>query len=161
MIPNQSKQTADLGELEIQLYLTQLGWTVHKAHEGCSYDLIVDMGLGDDGRRILKTIQVKTNPRTSSRPGGDNNLESVSNGGKQRRNYWYYDAGIDFIASFRDGKPVFWERETYQKKSPSELKKSSNYEFPENTKISPYRMDAKEIPTVGNFVPATLSDFFG
>ena len=158
MIPNQSKQTADLGELEIQLYLTRLGWAVMKAPEGYIYDLVVDMGLGDDGGRILKTIQVKTDPRTSSRPGGDNNLESVSNGGKQRRNYWYYDEGVDFLASFIDGRPVFWERETYQKKSPSDLKKSLTYEFPKNIMMSSYRV---EEPTVGNFVPTTLSDFFG
>jgi len=138
--------------LKVQLHLNSLGWMVMRSEEECSYDLIVDMGLVE-GKREFCTIQVKTTPRTSSRPSAGRDGESVSNNGKTRNNYWYYDEDVTLIASIIDDEVVYWHRNDYKYRKPSEFKNMKRYNFPLNKKMFSYRR-----PEI--CVQSPLEDFF-
>tara|TARA_Y100000004_G_scaffold195394_1_gene262269 strand:+ start:2146 stop:2610 length:465 start_codon:yes stop_codon:yes gene_type:complete len=143
MIANKSRQTSALTTLKVQEDLTRKGWVVMRSEEECPYDLIVDMGI-ENGKRVFRTIQVKNDPRTSSRPNPDKSNEPVSRGGKNRNSYWYYDEDIDYIASLDlQGEVVYWNKEVYRKLSPSKLKKKPPSHFPENFKMFTYRKNTE------------------
>lgn len=153
MIINKGRQTSMETTLKVQLDLNSRGWVVMRSEEECPYDLIVDMGLVE-GKREFCTIQVKTNPRTSSRPSAEKNVESVSNNGKPRNNYWYYDEDVTLIASIIDNEVVYWHKDFYKYRKPSKFKNMQKYDFPLNNNMFSYRRpDSNE--------KSSLEDFFG
>jgi hypothetical protein len=137
-IINKSRQTSMDTTLKVQLDLNERGWMVMRSEEECSYDLIVDRGIVE-GFRLFQTIQVKTIPRTSSRPGGGKDVERVSNGGKTRNNYWYYDEDVTFIASIVGDEVVYWHKDDYRYKKPSDFRNMKRYDFPINENMFSYR----------------------
>ena len=154
MISNKSRITSMLTTLAVQEDLTKKGWLVMRGEEESPYDLIVDRGL-INGERKFETIQVKTSPRTSSRPSPDSASERVSVGGKTRNSYWYYDEDITYIASVIDGKVTYWEKETYKKLTTGQLKKQKPFIFPINENVISYRRPKNLNDSV------TVEDFFG
>jgi hypothetical protein len=123
MIENQSRITGEVVQQTIKLDLTKRGFFVMEGPLEAPYDLVVDIGLVD-GKQIFKTIQVKTNIRTTSRPGNGKG-EPVSTNGKNRNSYNYYDKDISFLASLDEhGEPYYIEKEKYKYKSSSELNKN-------------------------------------
>tara|TARA_Y100001963_G_C6627410_1_gene374613 strand:- start:44 stop:541 length:498 start_codon:yes stop_codon:yes gene_type:complete len=142
MIENKSRITSEVIQQTIKLDITKRGFYVMEGPPESPYDLVVDIGL-IDGKRIFKTIQVKKDIRTTSRPGSGNG-EPVSRNGKNRNSYNYYDKDIDFIASLdKYGEPYYIEKENYKYKSSSELNKnlySLKTPWPfKNDNVSSYR----------------------
>ena len=159
-ITNKSRQTSMNTTLRVQLDLNEKGWIVMRSEEECAYDLIVDRGLVE-GVRVFQTIQVKTSPRTSSRPSAGKDTERVSIGGKTRNNYWYYDEDVTFIASVINDEVVYWHKNDYGYKKPSDFKKIKRYYFPINENMFSYRRP--QIETVGCSAKSKISleEFFG
>ena len=123
MIENQSRITSEVIQQTIKLDLTKRGFLVMEGPPESPYDLVVDIGI-PDGERIFKTIQVKKDLRTTSRPGIEGG-EPVSLNGKSRNSYNYYDKDISFLASLDEhGEPYYIEKEKYKYKSSSELNKN-------------------------------------
>ena len=98
MIENQSRQTSARILQLIKLDITDKGWYVMDAPEECPYDLVADIGY-ENGNRIIITIQVKKNLRTTSRPSGWKG-EPVSDNGKYRNSYYYYAKDVTLLATY-------------------------------------------------------------
>ena len=150
MIGNKSKQTAALITLKVQMDLTEKGWSVMRSEEEAPYDLIVDFGVDDSGKRELATIQVKKDLRTTSRPGGGKG-EPVSSGGKDRNSYNYYDEDITYLATVKDDRVIYYHKDQYRYSTPSQLKKLNESVIPINQKIISYRKNNSTIKPIDIF----------
>tara|TARA_R100000988_G_C3863341_1_gene100322 strand:+ start:50 stop:514 length:465 start_codon:yes stop_codon:yes gene_type:complete len=150
MIGNKSKQTAALITLKVQMDLTEKGWSVTRSEEEAPYDLIVDFGVDDSGKRELATIQVKKDLRTTSRPGGGKG-EPVSSGGKDRNSYNYYDEDITYLATVKDDRVIYYHKDQYRYSTPSQLKKLNESVIPINQKIISYRKNNSTIKPIDIF----------
>ena len=139
MIENQSRQTSARILQLIKLDITDKGWYVMDAPEECPYDLVADIGY-ENGNRIIITIQVKKNLRTTSRPSGGKG-EPVSSNGKDRNSYYYYDKDITLLATydFKKQRVIYIHKNDYRYLKPKELKKANEYNFPTNENMSSYR----------------------
>ena len=114
MILGKSRISGEITHHRIKLDLLSKGWLPIDAAIEQPFDIIIDMGLISD-KREFQTIQVKSwkTLKTCSRPQGG--VEKVSEGGKERNSYWYYDEGIDWIATVNnDNIVMYWSRELYQ-----------------------------------------------
>ena len=157
---NQSRLTAGATHTAVLSHLFKLGWVPTNAAEEEVYDIFVDVGLISNKRSFL-TIQVKSwnTVRTCSRPGisyqkENRIMEQVSVGGKSRNHYWYYDVGVDYIATVNKKNIVmFWSRELYQHKTPGQLKKTNPTEFPTNDEIYAYRKPLSLVSTNSSLLP--------
>jgi hypothetical protein len=122
----------------VKLDLLDRGWIPIDAAEEQPFDMIVDVGIHNDAR-MFQTVQIKSwnALKTSSRTGA---IEPVSVGGKTRNNYNYYDECIDWIATVieNEDRVVYWDRDTYQKKTPNQLKKTTPINFPFNDDVYDY-----------------------
>ena len=142
---NQSRLTAGETHAAVSLHLFQLGWLPTNAAEEEVYDISVDVGLISN-KRLFLTIQVKfwDTVKTCSRPGisyekENRIMEQVSVGGKPRNHYWYYDVGVDYIATVKpDVGVIFWPKEVYQHLGDTQLKNTVPVEFPYNKGVYPY-----------------------
>tara|TARA_B100001559_G_C16401226_1_gene575882 strand:+ start:263 stop:769 length:507 start_codon:yes stop_codon:yes gene_type:complete len=136
---NKSRITARITHDKVKLDLLARGWIPIDAAEEQPFDIILDVGIHDDAR-LFQTIQVKTwtSLKTSSRV--FNSFEPVSLGGKARNSYNYYDQHIDWIATVKENEDrvVYWNRDTYQYKTSSQLKKTTPIDFPINHKVYDY-----------------------
>ena len=139
MIENQSRQTSARILQLIKLDITDKGWYVMDAPEECPYDLVADIGY-ENGNRIIITIQVKKNLRTTSRPSGGKG-EPVSDNGKYRNSYYYYDKDVTLLATydFKKQRAIYIHKNDYRYLKPKELKKANEYNFPINENMSSYR----------------------
>ena len=139
MIENQSRQTSARILQLIKLDITDRGWYVMDAPEECPYDLVADIGY-ENGNRIIITIQVKKNLRTTSRPSGGKG-EPVSDNGKYRNSYYYYDKDVTLLATydFKKQRAIYIHKNDYRYLKPKELKKVNEYNFPTNENMSSYR----------------------
>ena len=139
MIENQSRQTSARILQLIKLDITDKGWYVMDAPEECPYDLVADIGY-ENGNRIIITIQVKKNLRTTSRPSGGKG-EPVSDNGKYRNSYYYYDKDVTLLATydFKKQRTIYIHKNDYRYLKPKELKKANEYNFPTNENMSSYR----------------------
>ena len=139
MIENQSRQTSARILQLIKLDITDKGWYVMDAPEECPYDLVADIGY-ENGNRIIITIQVKKNLRTTSRPSGGKG-EPVSDNGKYRNSYYYYDKDVTLLATydFKKQRAIYIHKNDYRYLKPKELKKANEYNFPTNENMSSYR----------------------
>ena len=139
MIENQSRQTSARILQLIKLDITDRGWYVMDAPEECPYDLVADIGY-ENGNRIIITIQVKKNLRTTSRPSGGKG-EPVSDNGKYRNSYYYYDKDVTLLATydFKKQRAIYIHKNDYRYLKPKELKKANEYNFPTNENMSSYR----------------------
>ena len=147
MIQAKSRITGEITHHQIKLDLLSKGWLPIDAALEQPFDIIIDMGLISD-KREFQTIQVKSwkTLKTCSRPQGG--VEKVSEGGKERNSYWYYDEGIDWIATVNyDNIVMYWSRELYQYKSSGQLKKTTPIEFPNNDEVYAYRKPLLLEPT--------------
>ena len=136
-IINKSTITARITHNKVKLDLLNRGWIPIDAAEEQPFDIILDVGLHNDTRRF-QTLQVKSWSalKTSSRTGA---LEPVSAQGKTRNNYDYYDECIDWIATVNENNRVmYWNRNTYQRKTPAQLKKTTPIDFPFNDNVYDY-----------------------
>ena len=139
LIIAQSRLSAAETHCRVRFDIIQRGWIPTDAEEEQSFDLIVDMGVVSD-KREFQTIQVKSwkTLKTCSRPVGG--IEKVSEGGKERNTYWYYDQCIDWIATVNpDNNVIYWNRDVYQKKEAGILKKTSPVKFPINKDVFAYK----------------------
>ena len=93
-----------------------------------------------NGNRIIITIQVKKNLRTTSRPSGGKG-EPVSDNGKYRNSYYYYDKDVTLLATydFKKQRAIYIHKNDYRYLKPKELKKANEYNFPINENMSSYR----------------------
>ena len=136
---NKSRITARITHDKVKLDLLSRGWLSIEAAEEQPFDLIVDVGIHND-TRLFQTIQVKswTSLKTSSRV--TTTIEPVSLGGKARNSYDYYDQYIDWIATVieNEDRVVYWNRDTYQKKTQNQLKKTTPINFPINDDVYDY-----------------------
>ena len=137
---SQSRLTAVTTHTKVKLDLISKGWIPTDAAEEQPFDIVVDMGLDDKTeKRIFETLQVKAwkSLKTSSRTGY---VEKVSKDGKQRNSYWYFDQYIDWIVSVnpKTDSVVYWNRNTYKKKTAAQLKKTTPNNFPENQGVYRY-----------------------
>ena len=139
MIENQTRQTSARILQLIKLDITDKGWYVMDAPEECPYDLVADIGY-ENGNRIIITIQVKKNLRTTSRPSGGKG-EPVSDNGKYRNSYYYYDKDVTLLATydFKKQRAIYIHKNDYRYLKPKELKKANEYNFPTNENMSSYR----------------------
>ena len=139
MIENQSRQTSARILQLIKLDITDKGWYVMDAPEEGPYDLVADIGY-ENGNRIIITIQVKKNLRTTSRPSGGKG-EPVSDNGKYRNSYYYYDKDVTLLATydFKKQRAIYIHKNDYRYLKPKELKKANEYNFPTNENMSSYR----------------------
>ena len=136
-IINKSTITARITHNKVKLDLLNRGWIPIDAAEEQPFDIILDVGLHNDARQF-QTLQVKSWSalKTSSRTGA---LEPVSAQGKTRNNYDYYDECIDWIATVNENNRVmYWNRNTYQRKTPAQLKKTTPTDFPFNDNVYDY-----------------------
>ena len=138
----QSKLTGEITQKDVERDILSRGWQPITSALEQPYDIIVDLGIDfEEEKRFFQTIQVKSwnSLKTNTRPYTE--CEIVSVNGKRRNNYDYYDECIDWIASVNlaTKRVVYWSRNAYQKKSPSQLKKTDPQEFPINEGVSPYR----------------------
>ena len=136
-IINKSTITARLTHTKVKLDLLNRGWIPIDAAEEQPFDIILDVGIHNDARRF-QTVQVKSWSalKTSSRTGA---TEPVSAQGKTRNNYDYYDECIDWIATVNENNRVmYWNRNTYQRKTPAQLKKTTPTDFPFNDNVYDY-----------------------
>ena len=159
LIISQSRLTAAGTHQKVKLDLISKGWIPTDAAEEQPFDIIVDMGIDNESeKRIFQTLQVKSwkTLKTSSRPSGGK--EKVSEGGKERNSYWYYDQYIDWIVSVnpKTNTVVYWDRKIYQKKSAGQLKKTTPIDFPKNNGVFEYAspVQIKENDTLYNFMEA-------
>ena len=139
MIQAKSRITGEITHHQIKLDLLSRGWLPIDAALEQPFDIIIDMGLISD-KREFQTIQVKSwkTLKTCSRPVGG--IEKVSEGGKERNTYWYYDQCIDWIATVNpDNNVIYWNRDVYQKKEAGILKKTSPVKFPINKDVFAYK----------------------
>ena len=139
LIIAQSRLSAAETHCRVRFDIMQRGWIPTDGEEEQSFDLIVDMGVGSD-KREFQTIQVKSwkTLKTCSRLVGG--IEKVSEGGKERNTYWYYDQCIDWIATVNpDNNVIYWNRDVYQKKEAGILKKTSPVKFPINKDVFAYK----------------------
>jgi hypothetical protein len=138
-IINKSTITARITHNKVKLDLLNRGWISIDAAEEQPFDIILDVGIHNDAR-LFQTIQVKTwtSLKTSSRV--VTTFEPVSLGGKARNSYNYYDQHIDWIATVieNEDRVVYWDRDTYQKKTPNQLKKTTPINFPFNDDVYDY-----------------------
>ena len=136
---NKSRITARITHDKVKLDLLSRGWLSIEAAEEQPFDLIIDVGIHNDAR-LFQTIQVKswTSLKTCSRVA--TTFEPVSLGGKARNSYNYYDQYIDWIATVKENEDrvVYWNRDTYQKKTPNQLKKTTPINFPINEDVYDY-----------------------
>ena len=132
-IINKSTITARITHNKVKLDLLNRGWISIDAAEEQPFDIILDVGIHNDARQF-QTVQVKSWSalKTSSRTGA---LEPVSAQGKTRNNYDYYDECIDWIATVKDNRVIYWNRNTYQRKTPAQLKKTTPNSFPFNDNV--------------------------
>ena len=139
MIENQSRQTSARILQLIKLDITDKGWYVMDAPEECPYDLVADIGY-ENGNRIIITIQVKKNLRTTSRPSGGKG-EPVSDNGKYSNSYYYYDKDVTLLATydFKKQRAIYIHKNDYRYLKPKELKKANEYNFLINENMSSYR----------------------
>ena len=139
MIGNKSRQTSEIVFQQVKLDIIKRGWFVMDAPEECPYDLAADIGYKNDNRVII-TIQVKTDLRTSSRPDKGKG-EPVSSGGKDRNSYYYYDKDVTLLATydFKKQRVIYIHKNDYKYLKPKELKKTNEYNFPINENMSSYR----------------------
>ena len=139
MIENQSRQTSARILQLIKLDITDKGWYVMDAPEECPYDLVADIGY-ENGNRIIITIQVKKNLRTTSRPSGGKG-EPVSDNGKYRNSFYYYDKDVTLLATyeFKKQRAIYIHKNEYKYLKPKDLKKVNEYNFPINENMSSYR----------------------
>ena len=153
MIENQSRKNSAKVLQLIKLDITDRGWYVMDAPEECPYDLAADIGYKNDNRVII-TIQVKKNLRTTSRPSGGKG-EPVSDNGKYRNSYYYYDKDVTLLATydFKKQRVIYIHKNDYGYLKPGKLKKSNEYNFPINENMTPYR---KNILT--NLKPITVEE---
>ena len=155
MIKNKSRQTSHMILLEVQKDITSKGWLCMRGEEESPYDLITDMGLDDDNKRVFVTFQVKKDLRTTSRPNGGKG-EPVARNGKDRNSYNYYDEDITYLATVnKHGRVVYYHKEQYKYLTPSQLKNANESVLPTNTKMQGYRVNT----TVTN--NSTLEEFIG
>ena len=141
--------------LEVQKDITSKGWLCMRGEEESPYDLITDMGLDDDNKRVFVTFQVKKDLRTTSRPNGGKG-EPVARNGKDRNSYNYYDEDITYLATVnKHGRVVYYHKEQYKYLTPSQLKNANESVLPTNTKMQGYRVNT----TVTN--NSTLEEFIG
>ena len=136
-IINKSTITARITHNKVKLDLLNRGWISIDAAEEQPFDIILDVGIHNDARRF-QTLQVKSWSalKTSSRTGA---TEPVSAQGKTRNNYDYYDECIDWIATVNENNRVmYWNRNTYQRKTPAQLKKTTPTDFPFNDNVYDY-----------------------
>ena len=136
-IINKSTITARITHNKVKLDLLNRGWISIDAAEEQPFDIILDVGIHNDARRF-QTLQVKSWSalKTSSRTGA---TEPVSAQGKTRNNYDYYDECIDWIATVKENNRVmYWNRNTYQRKTPAQLKKTTPTDFPFNDNVYDY-----------------------
>ena len=141
LIISQSRLTAANTHNKVKLDLISKGWIPTDAAEEQPFDIIIDMGINHETKkREFQTLQVKSwkTLKTSSRPSGG--IEKVSEGGKERNTYWYFDQYIDWIVSVnpKTNNVVYWNREIYQKKLPGQLKKTTPVNFPKNMGVFEY-----------------------
>ena len=136
MFRNETKASCEISEQTVKLDIIKRGWQVIDAPPECPFDLLVDMGLDENGFRKIETIQVKslTSPTwTKSRSGSESDI--VSKSGKIRNTHSYYDEGINWLAVPITGAVSYWPRHVYEYKSPSQLKKITPSEFPNNNGV--------------------------
>ena len=135
-IINKSTITARITHNKVKLDLLNRGWIPIDAAEEQPFDIILDVGIHNDARRF-QTVQVKSWSalKTSSRTGA---TEPVSAQGKTRNNYDYYDECIDWIATVKENRVMYWNRNTYQRKTPAQLKKTTPTDFPFNDNVYDY-----------------------
>ena len=139
LIIAQSRLSAAETHCRDRFDIMQRGRIPTDGEEEQSFDLIVDMGVVSD-KREFQTIQVKSwkTLKTCSRPVGG--IEKVSEGGKERNTYWYYDQCIDWIATVNpDNNVIYWNRDVYQKKEAGILNKTSPVKFPINKDVFAYK----------------------
>lgn len=153
MIPNQSKQTSSVLEQRVLLDVLENGWIGIPCPPEAQFDIIADLG-SIDGQRKLVTIQVKQNPRSTSRP-RDGKSDNVH--GKPRNSYSYYDVGIDYLATEEEGKIVYIHRDDFHHLKENELKHVRRTPFPVNENMYRYRKPVEEKIDV----PSPFEDFFG
>jgi len=138
VIINKSRLSAKITHDKVKLDLLARGWMPLDAAEEQPFDIILDVGIHDDVR-LFQTIQVKSwnSLKTCSRPDA---IEPVSLGGKTRNSYYYYDQCIDWIATVKENEDrvVYWDRDTYQRKTSTQLKKTTPLHFPTNDDIYDY-----------------------
>ena len=133
MIRNQSKLTCEISEQTVKLDLIKKGWQTIDAPPECPFDLLIDKGIGDDGRRIIETVQVKSensDPWTKSRSGRGSDTYGPNH--KQRNTHNYYDEGIDWLAVPIGNEVHYWSKEQYRYKTKGEVKKTTPTNFPSN-----------------------------
>jgi hypothetical protein len=140
---NKSTITARITHNRVKLDLLDRGWIPIDAAEEQPFDMIVDVGIHNDAR-MFQTVQIKSwnALKTSSRTGA---IEPVSVGGKTRNNYNYYDECIDWIATVKDNRVLYWNRNTYQYKTPIQLKKTTPIDFPFNDNVYEYARPTNSI----------------
>ena len=139
MIENQSRKNSAKVLQLIKLDITDRGWYVMDAPEECPYDLAADIGY-KNGNRVIITIQVKKDLRTTSRPSGGKG-EPVSSNGKDRNSYYYYDKDVTLLATydFKKQRAIYIHKNDYKYLKPKDLKKVNEYNFPTNENMSSYR----------------------
>jgi len=133
MFRNETKASCEISEQTVKLDIIKRGWQVIDAPPECPFDLLVDMGLDENGFRKIETIQVKSSNSgywTKSRSGGESDI--VGRSGKIRNTHNYYDEGITSLAVPINGAVSYWPRHVYEYKSSSELKKITPTKFPNN-----------------------------
>ena len=155
MIKNKSRQTSHMILLEVQRDINSKGWLCMRGEEESPYDLITDMGLDDNNKRVFATFQVKKDLRTTSRPNGGKG-EPVAKNGKDRNSYNYYDEDITYLATVnKHGRVIYYHRDQYKYLTPSQLKNANESVLPINTKMQGYRVNTSI--TQNN----TLEEFIG
>ena len=139
MIENQSRKNSAKVLQLIKLDITDRGWYVMDAPEECPYDIAAEIGY-KNGNRVILTIQVKKDLRTTSSPSGGKG-EPVSSNGKDRNSYHYYDKDITLLATydFKKQRVIYIHKNDNKYLKPKELKKTNEYNFPINENMYSYR----------------------
>ena len=160
-IINKSTITARITHNKVKLDLLNRGWIPIDAAEEQPFDIILDVGIQHNDTRQFQTLQVKSWSalKTSSRTGA---LEPVSAQGKTRNNYDYYDECIDWIATVNENNRVmYWNRNTYQRKTTAQLKKTTPTDFPFNDNVYDYVRPSSPPPVAYDVRTAGDSAVYG
>ena len=159
-IINKSTITARITHHRVKLDLLNRGWIPIDAAEEQPFDIILDVGIQHNDTRQFQTLQVKSWSalKTSSRTGA---LEPVSAQGKTRNNYDYYDECIDWIATVKDNRVIYWNRNTYQRKTPAQRKKTTPTDFPFNDNVYDYVRPSSPPPVAYDVRTAGDSAVYG